>query len=161
VSEPARKDAGRNAGDATDEPHRHLLRDAADDDDWAWRRRLRANPTTKRVYQGVVFVLGLVLVVGGIILVPLPGPGWLIVIFGIAVWASEFEPADRLLDFVKARLKIWQDWLSDQPFWVKGAVGLATFACVSAAVWTVMKVGGVPGFVPDALATWLRANAGL
>lgn len=158
-----RAEAGARHGDHRGDHHgdRHLLRDAGDRDDWEWRRRIRANPTTKRVYQGLVFLLGLLLVGGGLLLVPLPGPGWFIVFFGVAVWASEFEPAARLLEFGKARLREWQAWLSRQPLWVKGVVGLATAVFVLAVVWVVLRVGGIPGPVPDGVADWLRLNAGL
>ncbi|MGL4177642.1 MAG: TIGR02611 family protein [Dermatophilaceae bacterium] len=140
---------------------RHLLRDADDADDWAWRRRLRANPTTRRLYQAGVFVLGLVLVVGGLALVPLPGPGWFIVFFGVAVWASEFEPAARLLEFGKVRVRAWQAWAGRQPMWLKVVLGLATAAVVVVAIWAVLKITGVPGVVPDGLATWMRTNLAL
>ena len=145
------------------DPHpNRLLRDPTDDqDDWAWRRRIRANPTWVTIYRGVVFVVGLVLVLGGFALVPLPGPGWLIVILGIAVWASEFEPAARLLDFVKARVRTWEVWIKRQAWWVKGLVGLGTALVVAAALWLVMWVSGVPGFVPDGVTAWLEDNAGL
>ena len=88
----------------TPEERRHVLRDANDEDDWAWRRAIRANPTSRRIYRIAVFVVGLVLLLGGLALVPLPGPGWLIVIAGIAIWASEFEQAARARDQL-ARLK--------------------------------------------------------
>ena len=90
---------------------RHLLRDPQDEDDWEWRRRIRANPRWRPIYQGGVFVVGLVMVLGGLALVPLPGPGWLIVILGIAIWASEFQPASRLLEFVKDKVRAWEQWL--------------------------------------------------
>lgn len=145
----------------TPEERRRVLRDAADEDDWAWRRRIRSNATTRRVYRAVVFVVGLVLVLGGFALVPLPGPGWFIVILGIAIWASEFERAARLLDFVKDRVRAWEAWVRAQPRWVQGLVALTTAAFVAAVLWLVLRVGGVPGFVPDGVTAWLRLNAGL
>ncbi|NHA67650.1 TIGR02611 family protein [Phycicoccus sp. CMS6Z-2] len=108
-----------------------------------------------------VALVGLVLVGGGLVLVPLPGPGWLIVIVGIAVWASEIMPAQRLLDFAKDRLRRWERWMREQPRWVQLAVAAATFAFVAAVVWVVAKVLGVPGFVPDVATAWLEANLGL
>ncbi|WP_299445125.1 TIGR02611 family protein [uncultured Phycicoccus sp.] len=129
--------------------------------DWQWRHRLRDNPATHRLYRVVVGILGLVLVAGGLLLVPLPGPGWLIVIIGIAVWATEFERAQRLLDFVKDRVRAWEDWVRHQPRYVQGAVALATFAFVATVVWLSFRLIGVPGFVPDDVATWLHVNAGL
>jgi uncharacterized protein (TIGR02611 family) len=149
-------DAGESSGGS------RLLRDPTDDeDDWAWRRRVRANRTSLLVYRVLVFTAGLVLVLGGIALVPLPGPGWLIVILGIAVWASEFEPAARLLDFVKTRVRAWERWVRDQSWWVKGLVGLGTALVVAGALWLVMRVSGVPAFLPDGLTTWLTTTAGL
>jgi uncharacterized protein (TIGR02611 family) len=139
-----------------------VLRDPSDDqDDWAWRRRIRANAHSLRIYRGVVFAVGLVLVLGGLVLVPLPGPGWLIVILGIAVWASEFEPAARLLDFVKARVRAWERWASAQAWWVKGLLALGCALVVAGAIWLVLWLTGIPGFVPDGMAGWLHTTAGL
>ena len=141
---------------------RGLLRDSGDDqDDWAWRRRIRANPAWRSIYRGVVFTVGLVLVVGGLVLVPLPGPGWFIVILGIAVWASEFEPAARLLDFVKAKVRLWERWIKEQAWWVKVLVALVTACFVAFALWLTMWLTGVPGLLPDSWEAWLHANAGL
>ena len=105
-----------------------------------------------------MFVIGLVLLLGGLALVPLPGPGWLIVIAGIAIWSSEFERAARLLDFVKDRVRAWERWLRPQPVWVKGLVGLATAVFVGCVLWAVMSVTGVPGILPDGMASWLEGN---
>jgi uncharacterized protein (TIGR02611 family) len=145
----------------TPEEHRHLLREADDEDDWEWRRRIRASSRWRLLYQGAVFVVGLGMVVGGLLLVPLPGPGWLIVILGIAVWASEFEPASRLLDFVKDKVRAWEQWLKPQAWWVKGLVGLGTALVVAGALWLAMRVTGVPGILPDGVEAWLHTNAGL
>ena len=140
---------------------RHLLRDAEDEDDWEWRRRIRASPRWRPLYQGAVFLVGLVMVLGGLALVPLPGPGWLIVILGIAVWASEFEPASRLLEFVKDRVRAWEQWVRGQPWWVKGLVGLGTAVLVAVFFSLLFLVSGVPGFLPDRAESWLATVPGL
>ena len=145
----------------TGEERRGLLRDATDEDDWAWRRRIRANPTTRPIYRAVVFVVGLVLVLGGLVLVPLPGPGWLIVILGIAVWASEFEPAARLLEVVKSKVRSWDAWIKAQARWVQALVAVLTVLFVTTMMWLVLRVMGVPGLVPDGITSWLQMHAGL
>ncbi len=145
----------------TGEERRGLLRDATDEDDWAWRRRIRANPTTRPIYRAVVFVVGLVLVLGGLVLVPLPGPGWLIVILGIAVWASEFEPAARLLEVVKSKVRSWDAWIKAQARWVQALVAALTVLFVTTVVWLVLRFMGVPGLVPDGITNWLQLHAGL
>ena len=143
---------------STSERRRQFFRPPDDHDEWEWRRRLRANSTTRPALRLTVGLVGLVLVGGGLLRVPLPGPGWLIVILGIAVWASEIEPASNLLDFVKARVRQWEQWVRVQPRWVQALVALATFLFVAAVVWTTLKLAGLPPFLPADLTSWLEAN---
>ncbi len=49
------------------------------------------------VRRSAVTVVGACLVVGGIVLMPLPGPGILVVVAGLAVLATEYVWARRLL----------------------------------------------------------------
>lgn len=56
------------------------------------------------VRQVSVAVLGGALLVLGIVLLPLPGPGLLVIAAGLAVLATEFPWAERLLGRVRARL---------------------------------------------------------
>jgi uncharacterized protein (TIGR02611 family) len=50
-----------------------------------------------------VAVLGAVLVVAGLAMLVLPGPGLLVVVAGLAVLATEFVWAERMLDYTKDR----------------------------------------------------------
>jgi uncharacterized protein (TIGR02611 family) len=130
-------------------------------DDWEWRRRIRANPALYPLYKGAVIALGAIITIGGLALVPLPGPGWLIVFFGVGILASEFEPAARLLNWARARLRDWTTWLSPKPWWVKAAVGLATLALVAAIFWALFALAGVPTWMPDVAETQLIELPGL
>jgi uncharacterized protein (TIGR02611 family) len=47
----------------------------------------------------VVTIVGAVVVIVGLILIPLPGPGWLIVFAGLAILATEYVWAQRLLNY--------------------------------------------------------------
>lgn len=47
-----------------------------------------------------IFVLGVIVVAAGIALLPLPGPGVVVIIIGLVILATEFEWAERLLDIV-------------------------------------------------------------
>ncbi|WP_329458751.1 TIGR02611 family protein [Streptomyces sp. NBC_01497] len=51
-----------------------------------------------------VFMVGLAVVGGGVILLPLPGPGWLVIFGGMAVWATEFVWAQRVLRWTKRKV---------------------------------------------------------
>lgn len=60
-----------------------------------FRARLNAFPRLRLVYKTVVGVVGIAVVIVGLILIPLPGPGWLIVFLGLAILGTEFPAAHR------------------------------------------------------------------
>ena len=134
--------------------------DAAEDD-WEWRRKIRSNQHSHLIYRIVVGVVGLVTVVIGLIMVPFPGPGWLVVFVGLAIWASEFEWAQRLLELARSTLHVWVIWLRPQPWWVKGLVLVGTMVAVSVVFWLLFLVSVVPGFLPDSIENWLKTLPGL
>lgn len=131
------------------------------DDDWRWRRRVRSSRHSLLIYRIVVGVLGLIIVVIGLIMVPFPGPGWLVVFIGLAVWASEFEWAQRLLRLARHTLQTWTEWLKPQPWWMKGLVLLFTIAAVGAFFWLLFLISGVPRYFPDVVEQWLKKVPGL
>ncbi|MFH8790127.1 TIGR02611 family protein [Streptomyces roseoverticillatus] len=55
-------------------------------------------------WQVGVFVVGLAVVVAGIIMLPLPGPGWLVIFAGMAIWATEFVWAQLVLRWTKRKV---------------------------------------------------------
>ena len=50
-----------------------------------------------------ILIVGTIVVVIGIILLPLPGPGMLVIILGLVILAQEFEWAQRWLDIAVER----------------------------------------------------------
>lgn len=52
-----------------------------------------------------IFLLGFTVVGAGIVLLPLPGPGWVIIFAGFAILASEFAFAERIRDRLVQILK--------------------------------------------------------
>lgn len=51
-----------------------------------------------------VTVVGFLVLLIGVILIPLPGPGWLIVFAGLAILAREYVWAERLLNTSKQKV---------------------------------------------------------
>lgn len=92
----------------------------------------------KRIAIG--FVGGIVLAVG-IVAIPYPGPGWLIVFAGLGILATEFDWAQRVLDRAKTKYDAWQDWLKKQPAYVKAIFWLLTFAVVVFTIWILNGYG--------------------
>jgi uncharacterized protein (TIGR02611 family) len=113
------------------------------------RERIRARRASRAVYRFVVALLGVVITLGGLVLVPLPGPGWLIVFAGLALLATEFDAARRVLEFGRRTLRRGTTGLGEQGLGVRAGLGLGTLVCVAAALWGAGAVAGVPGWVPD------------
>ncbi|WP_058045247.1 TIGR02611 family protein [Streptomyces roseifaciens] len=55
-------------------------------------------------WQVGVFIVGLAVVVAGIVMLPLPGPGWLVIFGGMAIWATEFVWAQLVLRWTKRKV---------------------------------------------------------
>ncbi len=105
-----------------------------------WLEGVRATRTGRLTLKVVIGVVGAALVIGGLILVPLPGPGWLIVFAGLAVLATEFVWAHRLLEFGKRTLSSWTEWLKRQGWPVRILVGAVTLAAAAVIVWFMIRV---------------------
>ena len=142
-----REAAGRHTG-PVDYSDNNVTLDAAEDR-WAWRARLRGNKVTHLAWRVAVGVVGGVVTVAGLIMVPAPGPGWLVVFFGLLILASEFEFAQRLLDFAKRHVSRWNDWVMSQTLWVRGLVALGTLAIVWLVLWGYLAWRGLPEFLPQ------------
>ena len=114
----------------------------------AWRRRIAARRSLNGPYRLGVGLVGGLIVVGGAAAIPLPGPGWLIVIAGLFVLATEFLWAERLLDFTRRQVAAWTEWLNRQPVVVRLGVALLTAAFVYGVLVLTLHMLGVPGWVP-------------
>ena len=65
---------------------------------------IQARKTLHVSWQVGVFIVGLAVVVTGVILLPLPGPGWVIIFAGMAIWATEFVWAQLVLRWTKHKV---------------------------------------------------------
>jgi uncharacterized protein (TIGR02611 family) len=128
------------------------------DSDWAWRRRIRSRRRLHLAYRIIVGVIGGAITVLGLVLIPAPGPGWLVVFLGLAVLASEFEWAGRLLGYAKDQVERWTDWATSRPLSIRILLAVGTGAVLVTLLWLTLRLSGVPGFVPD---SWVPAWSGL
>jgi hypothetical protein len=60
------------------------------------RRAIRRNPKADKAYRAAVGVTGGATVALGVVLIPLPGPGALVALGGLAMLGSEFEGAKKV-----------------------------------------------------------------
>jgi len=122
------------------------------------RDRVRATPGGRLAYRVVVGVVGTAITAGGLLLVPLPGPGWLIVFVGLAILASEFVWAQRLLGFGRERLRRWTAWLGRRSPVVRLLVAAVTGAFVLAVAYLTVALSGLRDWLPEG---WLPLPPGL
>lgn len=93
---------------------------------------------SRKIILGVV---GGVVLALGIVMIPYPGPGWVVVFIGLAILAQEFPWAQRVLDIAKSKYDQWQAWLSRQPAWVKSIFWLMTATIVIVTIWLLNGYG--------------------
>jgi uncharacterized protein (TIGR02611 family) len=128
---------------------------------WArWRDNLRDRPVADLTYRVVVGVVGLAVLGAGVVAIPYPGPGWAIVFIGLAILATEFDWARRLLKYTRERYDRVMDWFKAQGLWVQ-ALGFAlTAAVVVGTLWLLGAVSwtaGLLGFEQS----WLKSPIGI
>lgn len=85
------------------------------------------------------------MLIAGIVMIPYPGPGWLVVFAALGILATEFAWAQRINSYVKRYYVRWTAWLGRQPLGTRLAVAAATAAIVVATLWLLglfAEVGG-------------------
>jgi len=105
-------------------------------------RRRERHLKRSKAYRIAFMVLAFVIVLGGLALVPLPGPGWAIVFVGLGMLALEFKWAENLMEKILDRLDAAKKSASAASPLQKAlmtaavAVGIAAFA-VAAILWDI------------------------
>ncbi|MEZ0492904.1 TIGR02611 family protein [Kineococcus sp. TBRC 1896] len=127
----------------------------------ARREVIRADVRRNRLYRAGVGAVGTAVVVVGLALVPLPGPGWLVVFTGLAVLGSEFSSAQRLKHFGERQVHRWARWVLARSLTTRAALGAGTVAVVAAAVWGWLAWQGLPAWTPEVVTAQLQRVPGL
>ena len=102
--------------------------------------RIRSTAAGRHALKVGVGIFGGLVVAIGIVLIPFPGPGWAIVILGLAIWAIEFAWAKNLLTFTKRHVQSWTHWIARQSWPVRCVVGLVGMIFVSAVVYFSVRL---------------------
>ena len=97
--------------------------------------------SSSRTRKLLISIAGGAVLLLGVITIPYPGPGWLIVFAGLGILSTEFEWAKRLLVFARGKYDAWQDWLKAQSPIVKTLFWLLTFAVVVVTIWLLNGYG--------------------
>ena len=105
-------------------------------------RRRERHLQRSKAYRIAFMILAIVVVLTGLALVPLPGPGWAIVFIGLGMLALEFKWAENLMEKVLNRLEAAQEAAKNatpvQKAFGIAATVLGIAACVAAAIlWDI------------------------
>lgn len=99
------------------------------------------NRVKRHARRVAIAVMGTVVLLVGIVAIPYPGPGWLIVFAGLAILATEFEWAGRLLERARAYYDKWVSWLKWQHWGLQLLVLAFTGLVVVTTVWLLNGFG--------------------
>lgn len=110
---------------------------------------LRAS--TKKVLIGIA---GGIVTLAGLVMIPYPGPGWLVVFAGLAILATEFVFASRILTYVRDKYERWVVWLKEQHVSIRLLVLAFTGVVVLATVY-LLNVFGFANTILNLQTEWL------
>jgi uncharacterized protein (TIGR02611 family) len=99
------------------------------------------NRIKRHTKQVIIAVLGGSVVLIGAVLIPYPGPGWLIVFAGLAILATEFAFAGRLLERLRIKYEQWVNWLKRQHRSIQVVALCGTGLVVLVTVWLLNSFG--------------------
>lgn len=92
-----------------------------------------------------IAIVGFIVVFAGLVMVPYPGPGWLVVFAGLAILATEFSFAHNILKFGKEKYQIWQDWVSGQGILAQIIIWTLTGIIIILTIWLLNGYGVLAG----------------
>ena len=95
---------------------------------------------TKKI---VIAVVGTIVLLLGIVMIPYPGPGWLVVFTGLAILATEFAFAQKILDKIRGKYNEWQVWLKGQNLFIRIIVLAFTGLVILVTAWLLNSFGVV------------------
>ena len=101
----------------------------------------------RQAKRGFIGLVGGIVLLAGVVMIPYPGPGWLVVFAGLGILSTEFEWAQRVLKFAKGKYDAWQEWLKRQSPMVKAFFWVLTAAAVVVTIWLLNGYGLINQFL--------------
>ena len=128
-------------------------------------RRLHAHPVTGLLTKVVVTAIGVAVILVGVVLSGpgIPGPGFVVIVFGLAILATEYAWAERLLQRARAALRRATDRARAMDPAVRRRrilLTLGAFAVAAGALVAYLLVYDWPGWAVAAW-DWLQGFSGL
>lgn len=123
----------------------------------SFRRGMQSNPVLDLSWRIGVLTIGAVVLIAGIAMLALPGPGWAAIFLGLLILASEFTWARRSLDWARDKAKTAKEQaLSPELRRRNQVIAVVVAVVVAIAVWWYWQRYGFPGPV----GTWIGRTIG-
>ncbi len=103
--------------------------------------------TKRQTKRTAIGILGGVVLVAGVVMIPYPGPGWLVVFAGLGILSTEFAWAKRVLTYARGKYDAWEAWLKKQPRAIKATFWLLTCGVVIVTIWLLNGYGFMNDFL--------------
>lgn len=94
-----------------------------------------------RVKRSGIIAAGWMVLTLGVVMIPYPGPGWLVVFVGLAILSREHLWAKRLLKYSRGKYDAWRQWIAKQPFYIRSLTYIGTSVVVILTLWLVDAYG--------------------
>jgi uncharacterized protein (TIGR02611 family) len=102
---------------------------------------VRSWPGGRLLWRVGVTVAGVATIALGVVLLPLPGPGWLVIFAGLGLLATEYAWAAALLRRARSYLGAWTAWLAARPRWLRivlSVLGVLALVLIALAAWWLL-----------------------
>ena len=99
------------------------------------------NRIPRKTRKVLIGFAGWIVLLAGIVMIPYPGPGWVVVFIGLSILAKEFQWAQESHDYVHDKYDRWQRWLARQPGYIKAIFWILTAATVVGTIWLLNGYG--------------------
>ncbi len=110
----------------------------------------------KKTTRFLLIMLGWAVLLAGVVMIPYPGPGWLVVFLGLSILAREFTWAERLHGYATSRYDIWQKWIKRQPIYIQSIFWMLTFTTIIVTLWLLNTYGYINDWLNLGL-DWLKS----
>lgn len=94
-----------------------------------------------KLRRAVRTFIGAVVLLVGLVAIPYPGPGWLIVFAALAILSRDYPWAERLLGFGRKKYDEWVEWIKRQNLAVRGIVFVFTTIVVVTTIYLLNGYG--------------------
>ena len=102
---------------------------------------------SSRLRKGATAITGGVVLLVGIVAIPYPGPGWLIVFAGLAILGREFPWANKILVWLRERYDRFELWVKRRGRPAQLLLFVGTTIVVVLTLWLINAYGILVGIL--------------